>query len=293
MGDAKEIKERISSIRQTRKITNAMYLISSSKMKQAKEKLVQTEPFFFAMQSEISLILSYRPEIDHYYFDNRSQLKGSDRTIGIIVITADKGLAGAYNHNVFKLTEKFIARDETNFLFVLGEVGRHYFENKHENVRLDTDFTYTVQDPTLHRARLISDKIVDMYNSKKLDEVHIVYTKMNGPLSAEAEHLKLLPLKKSDFDKGLDNTSKPLTFYPSAKDLMSNVVPIYISGIIYGCLVESYCSEHNSRMIAMQNATDSADDMLTHLNKTYSRVRQANITQEIIEVAAGAKNKRK
>lgn len=293
MGDTKEIKERIASIQQTRKITNAMHLISSSKMKQAKENLAKTEPFFFSMQNEIARILSYRPQTDNFYFDNRSDIKGNKRTLGIIVITADKGLAGAYNHNIFKETEKLISRDETNILMVLGEVGRHYFESNHKNIQLDTDFKYTVQKPTLHRARLIADKIVNMYLSKELDEVHIIYTKMNGSLSAEAESLELLPLNKSSFNTKKFDDKQPLTFYPSASDLMNSVVPIYITGIIYGCLVESYCSEHSCRMQAMLSATNSADDMLSELNITYNRVRQANITQEITEVAAGSKNKRK
>lgn len=293
MGDTKEIKERIKSIEQTRKITNAMYLISSSKMKQAKESLAKTEPFFFAMQNEIARILSYREEIDNFYFDNRSDIQGKKRTLGIIVVTADKGLAGAYNHNIFKETEKHIERDETNILMVLGEVGRHYFESNHQNIELDTDFKYTVQKPTLHRARLISDKIISMYLAKELDEVHIIYTKMNGPLNTEAESLKLLPLKKSSFNTKKFDDKQPLTLYPSASDLMNSVVPIYIAGMIYGCLVESYCSEHNSRMQAMLNATKSADDMLSQLNMTYNRVRQADITQEIIEVATGSRNKRK
>lgn len=291
MANAREIKERIASIQETRKITNAMYLISSSKMKQAKKKLADTEPFFYAMQREISRILRHVPEMHSHFFDTREGKAPEERKIGCIVVTADKGLAGAYNHNVIKMAEEMLEKPGKHKLFVLGELGRHYFE--HKGVEVDTDFHYTVQNPTMHRARIITTKMLELFETGELDEVYIVYTMMKNAMQVETEQFKLLPLARADFGPTnaqipLDVYREDIVLYPSAHSVMDSIVPNYVNGIIYGCLVESFCSEHNSRMMAMQNATDSATDMLNDLNVTYNRVRQAGITQELTEVIGGA-----
>ena len=144
MANAKEIKERMASIEETRKITNAMYLISSSKMKQAKKKLADTEPFFYAMQAEIARILRHVPDMHSQFFDGRESIPAEERKIGYIVVTADKGLAGAYNHNVIKATEELLKKPGKHKLFVLGEAGRQYFA-KREGIEMDTQFRYIVQ----------------------------------------------------------------------------------------------------------------------------------------------------
>lgn len=292
MANAKEIKERMASIQETRKITNAMYLISSSKMKQAKKKLADTEPFFYAMQAEIARILRHVPDMHSHFFDRREKIAPEDRKIGCIVITADKGLAGAYNHNVVKMTEELLKGPGMHKLFVLGELGRQYFSKK-PDLELDTTFRYTVQNPTMHRARVITAKMIELFEQGEVDDVYIIYTRMVNAMQVEADKIKLFPLQRMDFTP--DNVPslagvyrEGVTLYPSAHSVMDSIVPNYVNGIIYGCLVESYCSEHNSRMQAMQNATDSASQMLSELNITYNRVRQADITQELTEVIGGA-----
>ena len=294
MANAKEIKERMASIEETRKITNAMYLISSSKMKQAKKKLADTEPFFYAMQAEIARILRHVPDMHSQFFDGRESIPAEERKIGYIVVTADKGLAGAYNHNVIKATEELLKKPGKHKLFVLGEAGRQYFA-KREGIEMDTQFRYTVQNPTLHRSRVISSEMVEQFRNGDLDEIHIIYTRMINAMTAETEEQKLLPMKKTTFLPedmpalvGTGLYQEDMVFWPSTHSVMANIVPNYINGIVYGCLVEAYCSEHNARMQAMQNATDSATDMLNELNITYNRVRQADITQELTEIIGGA-----
>lgn len=141
MANAKEIKERMASIEETRKITNAMYLISSSKMKQAKKKLADTEPFFYAMQAEIARILRHVPDMHSQFFDGRESIPAEERKIGYIVVTADKGLAGAYNHNVIKATEELLKKPEDSTLprgkelrWILSSVTpfriRHYIDRE-------------------------------------------------------------------------------------------------------------------------------------------------------------------
>ena len=290
MANIKEVQERINSVKDTMKITNAMYMISSSKMTQARKKLADTEPYFYGLQGEIARILRHLPELTHRFFDRREGVHKEERKIGSIVVTADKGLAGAYNHNVIKLEEEILAKPGKHKLFVVGELGRHYFSKK--EIEIDTNFQYTVQKPTMHRARNISAKILEQFQNRELDEVYIVYTRMENSVQADAEAVKLLPLERSDFSEmkmPLNMYREAIELYPSAEAVMDSIVPNYVTGMVYGCLVEAYASEHNARMMAMKSATDSAQSLIKDLSVLYNRARQAAITQEITEVCAGAR----
>ena len=294
MANIREIQSRINSVKDTMKITNAMYMISSSKMTQAKKKLLDTEPYFYALQGEISRILRHLPELEHNFFDTREKIPAKERKIGSIVVTADKGLAGAYNHNVVKLEEEILARPGVHKLFVVGELGRHYFAKR--GVEIDTNFQYTVQKPTMHRARDIAGTLLEQFRAGDLDEIYIVYTRMENSVQSEAEVMKILPLESSS----VNATTMPLNvyreeidLYPSAEAVMDSIVPNYVTGMIYGCLVQAYASEHNARMMAMKSATDSAQSLIHDLSVLYNRARQAAITQEITEVCAGARAQQK
>ena len=175
-------------------------------------------------------------------------------------------------------------------MFVLGELGRQYFAR--EGLHVHKHFKYTVQSPSLHRARMITDDILERYRNGKLDEVYIIYTCMENSMTTVAEMRKLLPLSKEEFEvhMPIDVYQEELKADPSWDTILERLVPNYINGFIYGALVESYASEHNSRMMAMQSATDSAKQILAQLSIEYNRVRQAAITQEITEVISGAKS---
>ena len=295
MASAKEIQSRMKSIQDTMKITSAMYMISSSKLKRARKTLADTEPYFYSLQSAIGRVLRHMEDTEHKYFDERAEIAPEARKIGYIVVSADKGLAGAYNHNVFKIAEDCMENRKNVQLFVLGEVGRQYFFKK--DVDVDTNFRFTVQKPTMHRARVISEKMIAMYLEGELDEVHIIYTRMANAATMVAEKKQILPLKKAAFNtsvqKLVDIHQEEIEMIPSAEEVLNSIVPNYLRGMIYGCLVESYASEHNSRMMAMDAATSSARDMLKDLSIKYNRVRQAAITQEITEVISGAKAQKK
>ena len=290
MANIREIQSRINSVKDTMKITNAMYMISSSKMTHARKKLADTEPYFYALQGEISRILRHVPDLEHPFFDMREKIPQEERKVGTIVVTADKGLAGAYNHNVVKLAEEILARPGHHKLYIVGELGRHYFA-KH-GVEIENSFQYTVQKPTMHRARDISGVLIDEFRHGELDEIHIVYTRMENSVQAEAETLRLLPLERSAFNEmkmPLNVHREAIALYPSVEAVMKAIVPNYITGMIYGCLVEAYASEHNARMMAMKAATDSAESLIKELSVIYNRARQAAITQEITEVCGGAR----
>ncbi len=284
MASIKEIRSRMDSIRDTMKITNAMYMISSAKLKKAKKMLDDTEPYFVTLQSEMERILRHIPELKSPYFEQREV-----KTKGFLVVTADKGMAGAYNHNILKLTEEMMAQSNDSRLYVLGELGRHYFEQK--KVNIDEQFHYTVQNPSLSRARNVAEKIIDDYLEHRVDEVWLIYTRMINSMTAEPRAIQLLPLKRSDFhfDIPLDVHIENLMMKPSPEAVMHKIVPNYVIGYIYGALVESFASEQNSRLLAMQAATDSASKMLGELDMIYNRARQAAITQEITEVIGGVK----
>ncbi|WP_206458846.1 ATP synthase F1 subunit gamma [Anaerovorax sp. IOR16] len=287
MANMREIRIRMKSIQDTMKITNAMYLISSSKLKKARKVLDDTMPYFVTLQKTIHDILLHSPDISHAYFDKRELKPKENKKKAYIVITADKGLAGGYNHNVIKLAEQEMAKSKHNILFAVGQVGRQYFQRKKEEMA--NDFFYTNYNPTRYRARCITETIIDGFNKGEIDEVYMVYTKMVTPMKAEAEVIQLLPLSQGEFVSMEKEEYKHFAEYsPSPQVVMNHLVPNYIKGFIYGAMVEAFSAEQHARMTAMQSATDSAKDMIRQLSLLYNRARQAAITQEINEVVSGA-----
>ncbi|MCD8188156.1 MAG: ATP synthase F1 subunit gamma [Ruminococcus sp.] len=296
MANMKEIRERIASIQQILKITNAMYLMSSSKLKKARKAHENTRPYFDKLQETLEDILEHTPHTRQTYFDRRSHIPEEQRKKGFVIITADKGLCGSYNHNVIKLAEQELKKAFANncYIFVLGEVGRHYFmshNNEIDHSTIDGGFLYTTQNPTLYRAREIAEIVLDRFDKKELDEVYLIYTYMKGN-EFEPKTVRLLPLERKHFgvDKK-DSTLKKLpkaSFLPSPEEVMNYLIPNYAKGLIYGAMVEAFCCEQQARMTAMDAASNSARDMIKDLSLMYNRARQAAITQEITEVAGGA-----
>lgn len=290
MANAREIQGRMKSIKDTMKITNAMYMVSSSKLQKARRDLKNTEPFFYLIQDSLAKILDAAPEAGNRFFDTRDFKSKKDKTVGYLVITADKGLAGAYNHNVIKLAEKLAENEEKGMLFVVGQLGRHYFESK--SIPIDYNFNYTAQNPTMNRARHIAGVLSKLFLQNKIDEVYVVYTRMVNSMTVEATSQKILPLEKGSIkmqENELVEKYENAAFLPDAQTVFNKIVPDYLTGFIFGALVESYCSEHNARMMAMQTATDSAKEMIRDLSIQFNRARQAAITQEITEVVGGSK----
>lgn len=304
MATIRELRDRIASIDNTMKITNAMYLISSTKLRKAKADLEKTEPYFYTLQTTMSRILRHLPEdFTHPYLDSRTALReeiklSSDDSMvktAIICVTADKGMAGAYNHNVIRQTEEILKRSPQHKLFVVGDVGRVYFRNN--GVPIEETFLYTAQNPTLHRARTITGRMLDLFEAHEIDAVYIVYTRMHNSLEMKAEIQQLLPLDKLH---NVNMTQIPMVagmeefkLRPTPKAIIDNIVPSYMSGFIYSALVESFCAEQSARMTAMDNANRNGGELKSQLRILYNRVRQAKITQEITEVAAGAKAQQK
>lgn len=289
MASIKEIRTHIKSVEQTLKITNAMYLISSSNLRKAKKQLGDVQPYFEKIDSTISDILHHSPETTHCYFDKRPEIPKERRKVGYIVITGDKGLAGSYNHNVLKLAQAALDKTPNPTLFLIGQVGRAYFMTK--NIPIDGEFLYTAQNPTMFRAQEICDTFLKLFKDGQLDDVYVIFTEMVSPLRLEPRKYKLLPMDKDSFpweDRSGSAYIQTVTYIPSADAVLTKLVPGYLKGMIFGAMVESYCSEQNARMTAMDSSTKNAREMLKSLSLSYNRARQSAITQELTEIVGGA-----
>ena len=289
MASTKEIKDHIGSVSETKKITSAMYLIASTKLRKARNDLNRTRPYFEALRGEIKRIFRTANDADSRYFypvDDDTPLEG---TYGCLVITADKGLAGAYNMNVIKQAEKLLSEHPDTKLFVVGQYGRHYFEQHH--IPVEHSFLYTAQNPTLSRAREISSLLLERFDSGEFKEIFVIYTDMKNSLVSEARSTRLLPFHRTYFATPAKekHVSEPFEFVPSIHGVLDHMMQSYISGFIYSALIDSFCSEQNARMTAMDSANRNAEKLLDELSLQYNRVRQSAITQEITEISAGAK----
>ncbi len=289
MSNTKEIKKRIESVKNTQKITNAMYLISSTKMRKAKSELDKTRPYFNALQGEIKRIFKTAQNVESVYFESTDRQSENSKRSAILVITADKGLAGAYNQNVIKEAEALMSRHKSSKLFVVGEYGRQFCLQHH--IHMDKTFLYTAKNPTMQRAREIATVLLNLFDTGAADRIYMIYTDLKNGIMEEAISTRLLPIRKKQFE--YTDTDIPANtdfeFQPNAETLLKNVIPGYLSGFIYSALVDSFCSEQNARMTAMKAANDNAEKLLNALNLEYNLVRQAAITQEITEVTSGAK----
>jgi F-type H+-transporting ATPase subunit gamma len=293
MAGTKEIKTHIESVRETRKITNAMYLIASTKLRRARAELDNTRPYFNALQREIKRIFRKVSDVESPYFypvGDDSPLKG---TYGCLVITADKGLAGAYNQNAIKQAMKLLEEHPDTKLFVVGEYGRRFFAS--HNIPIEHSFLYTAQNPTMARAREISALLLDRFDRGELKEIYVIYTDMANSISYEARTARVMPFHRSFFltAPGEREVREPFEFLPNVAAVLDSMMPSYVSGFIYSALIDSFCCEQSARMTAMDSANQNAENLLGELSLEFNRVRQAAITQEITEVSAGAKAQRK
>lgn len=290
MAGLKEIKNHIDSVKETQKITSAMYLIASTKMQKAKAELDKTRPYFDALRSEIKRVFRTVHEvIDGKYFYPDADDEPLDGTYGYLVITADKGLAGSYNQIVIKETLAMLDAHPDAKLYVIGEYGRRFFRSR--GIAFDESFTYTAQDPTLSRAREISSYILDEYDRGVIEKIYIIYTDFINGMNTDAKSTRLLPFHQDHFAPPKDEkkVEHPFEFYPDANAVLDYLVPSYITGFIYSALVDSFCCEQNSRMNAMNSANRNAEEILFDLGRQYNYTRQKVITQEITEIASGAK----
>ena len=255
----------------------------------AKSELDQTRPYFSALQGEIKRIFRTSAHVQSKYLYPEEGSATLNGTYGILVITADKGLAGAYNQNVIRQVQKMLADHADTKLFVVGEYGRQFFLQHH--IPIERSFLYTAQNPTMQRAREISAILLDFFDRRQLDKIFIVYTDLKSGMAEEARQTRLLPFHRAQFASGPEEAkvSESFEFQPSMTAVLDNLMPSYVSGFLYSALLDSFCSEQNARMMAMDAASTNADELISRLSVEYNHERQGSITREITEMSSGVR----
>lgn len=277
----KDIKLRIKSVESTMQITKAMELVASSKLRRAKERAENSRPYFDLLYKSLCDIAAAAGiDIDSPFMQKREVKKTC-----YIVIAGDRGLAGGYNSNIFKLTAANCPDYGQACFLPIGKKAVEHFKKKGGEV-LSEDFAI-VEDVTAESAAAISDLICHAYLEGSFDKVELVYTSFVSMLSQKPVCLPVLPVEPSQLEKpeGLQQ----LTIYePAPSVLFSNLIPDYVTGMVYGGVCESLASELAARRNAMDAASKNAGEMIEDLSLKYNRARQGAITQELTEIVAGA-----
>ncbi|PLR85112.1 F0F1 ATP synthase subunit gamma [Bacillus canaveralius] len=281
MASLRDIKSRITSTKKTSQITKAMQMVSAAKMNRAEMNAKAFVPYMEKIQEVTASIALGSNDASHPMLTSRPVKK-----TGYIVITSDRGLAGAYNSNilrhVFQTVKNRHQSDDEYAIIAIGRVGRDFFKKRGMNVILD--IVGVADQPSFADINDITSKTVGMFADETFDELYLYYSHYVSAIQQDVTEKKLLPL--SDI-----STSAKLTSYefePSAEDILEVLLPQYAESLIYGALLDSKASEHAARMTAMKSATDNANELISSLSLSYNRARQAAITQEITEIVGGA-----
>lgn len=277
----KDIKRRIKSVESTMQITKAMELVASSKLRKAKEKADNARPYFNALYDTMCEIQAENPN-----FLSPFTKKDREGKALLVVIAGDRGLAGGFNNNIFKLAharaEELGGAEKVDIL-AIGKKAVEYFDKR--------GFNLIARHPgigeyiKIHHAAEIANSIVDPYIRGVYSKAELFYTEYVSPITQQAVTKPLLPV---EFDKDLKKSNAIPIYEPSAGEVFNHIVPRYITGMIFGSVVDSFASEQAARRNAMENASDNAEEMISSLSLVYNRARQASITQEITEIVSGA-----
>ncbi|KUP04152.1 ATP synthase F0F1 subunit gamma [Bacillus coahuilensis p1.1.43] len=282
MASLRDIKGRITSTKKTSQITKAMEMVSAAKFSRAEANARSFVPYMDKIQEVVASIALSSTDVTHPMLVSRPVKK-----TGYLVITSDRGLAGAYNSNVIRhVNNRIIERHTSNDEFVIiaiGRVGRDFFVKRGFNV---VEAIIGLPDqPNFADIKDIANKAVGMFSDEAFDELYMTYNHFVSAIQQDVIEKKVLPLTD------LDQTDKKLTSYefePSAEAILEVLLPQYAESLIYGALLDGKASEHSARMTAMKNATDNAKELIDSLTLSYNRARQAAITQEITEIVGGA-----
>jgi len=282
MQKANEIREHISAIEQTRKITGAMEMISSNRMRQVMSHIEHNRNYFVYIRRTIKEILESSHDIYHPFLQERER---EHRTY--VVISGDKGFCGAHNSTVLNFAlERFKSRPGSG-LITMGHTAESFF--KSHNIIPDICMMGIVQDPTLSRARQVAAELTKLYESAHTDEIRVIYTSFYGDSKRQPIEARLLPVFVHDYvDIRDDEELESIIYHPSVQTVFDTMVPHFILGLLFGIMVQAYASEHFARMTAMRSATTNAKEMIDKLNTQYNLARQSAITNELAEIADAA-----
>lgn len=281
MANLKEIRGRIKSITSIQKVTSAMKMVAAAKLRTSQSNMEQCRPY----SSKISILLNdLLSDCDNVNFDLMQKRKIS-KTL-YVVITSDRGMAGAFNTNILKKAQSDIdvdGKDQARIISI-GKKSRDYFKNR--NFDIISEHIDFWGELNFDHAINIGNKIVDLFISRKVDKVKIYYNEFKNLATQVIKDVDFLPLKQ--FDSNEEKKQLDRLFEPSKEDILRSLIPKHINVQIWQFLLESYASEQAARMLAMENATDNAGDMIKDLGLQYNKARQSAITTEIIEIVSGA-----
>ncbi len=276
----KDIKRRIRSVGSTKQITKAMELVSSSKLRRAKQRAEAARPYFEAQYTLLSEIASVKKDFTTVFTEERPIKRRL-----FIVIAGDRGLAGGYNSNILKAAVAAHDGDEQKpKIIAIGRKAVEYFEKR--DYELVGSYPYLAEHVKTAQCADIADMATEMFRSGEVDEVRLFYTAFVSPLVQNPEQMKLLPLAGMETGTGEDMGT--ITYDPSPEAVFNRIIPKFVMSLLTCGIVESYASEQGARRTAMESATDNADQMIDSLSLIYNRARQEKITNEINEIVSGA-----
>ncbi|MGL5617920.1 MAG: ATP synthase F1 subunit gamma [Metamycoplasmataceae bacterium] len=284
MASLQEVQNRITSVSTTRKITKAMELVSTSKLRKAKQNYED--------------VISYSRRIEDIFHNLNTKIKDWNEIIKLdsslprvfIIITSDLGLCGGYNNNIFKLFKKNV--NINDYVIILGSKGVRSLSKLVKTENLLLKFSAVGDEPNYDIVMKITNKVSSLLFTNKIHSVHLIDTKYINSLTYEAENRKIYPFSKNNKEllSKQNQINNLIEFEPNPKTVIKKALPLYLGAIIYSSIASSKVSEVSSRRIAMENASNNATDIIDYLEKEYNKERQARITQEITEIVAGAGN---
>lgn len=288
MAQTQDLKRRIRSVKKTRQITKTMEMVSTSKLKRATDRVYAARPYAQRLGDVIGRLMD--PELREKYPLLRKPAKVN--RAAIVLITSNRGLAGAFNVNLIRearrLFERLRGQGVDVELHAVGRKGISFFRFLKQPLAIArTDIS---DRPSLEDAMSVIEPLRERFESGDLDEVYVVYAQFRSAMSTPPGVLKVLPVEPAAAEEE-EETGKWQHNYilsPSADEILNKLLPLYVRNALYRALVETAAAEHGARRTAMKNATDNAGDMLDLLSRTYNRARQAQITQEIAEIVGGA-----
>ena len=283
MATLKEIRTRIASIKNTKKITYAMKLVAAARLKKAQDMIVSARPYANRMHQVISSLVERAEEDIHPLLEVRENPKH----ILLLCVTSDRGLCGGFNANLIRQAEAFIRENkdkyETLRMAVVGRKGNDYFSRRD---LVEHYFPDVFNNLELERAREIGEYLVDRFLDHDLDEVLVLYNEFKSAMTQTVVVDRLLPMATAEVRDQSDKVD--YIYEPGRGELLNELIPRYIDSQIYRSLLESWASEMGARMTAMENATNNASDLIDRLTLAMNRARQAAITRELVEITSGA-----
>jgi F-type H+-transporting ATPase subunit gamma len=275
------IRRRIRSVNSIQQITRAMQMVAVSRLRRAGERLRSARPYAEKIQELMETLAPSLPRIEHPLLAKREP-----RRIAVVLITSDKGLCGGFNTNIIQYANEFIeaCSEKEIKLFLIGKKGHDFFSRR--SYSIEYYLPQVSREISPQEVKEISDSFVGGFVEGLYDEVHLFYTQFRTVMNTVPTHTKLLPIESPETETQ-QGTTEPI-YEPSAEEIMNELLPRYIEAQVYKGLVESATSEQGSRMVAMKNATDNAEEMIKTLTLSYNKARQASITKEILEVTTAS-----